>query len=246
LPALQASGEVRTAWVQRVTQDLPENDAVTWVSRVAEMSGESSLAGQVQLAQSSGELGKKGNPKLLSVARQMRSQIGARKDLSPMALAVLGSQAEQTGDFKEAEGFYRRAIAADPAFVVAKNNLAMVLMQHGGDLSEAIKLVEEAIQANPAVPNYYDTLAQVQAKAGETKKAVETIREAVKRDPDAASWRVSLAERLVDAGEKLEAEKTLDAMPVEAVKKDADLGARVKSLRSVLGAGKTPVTSVNR
>jgi tetratricopeptide (TPR) repeat protein len=251
MPALRASDEVRTAWVQRATQDLPLNEAVMWVSRVAEMSGDNSLEGQVQLAQSSGELGKKGNAKLLSVAREIRSQIAARKDLSPLALAVLGSQAEQTGDFAEAEALYRRAIAADSSFVVAKNNLAMVLMQHGGDLKEAIKLVEEAIARNPAMPNYYDTLAQVQAKAGETKKAVETIREAVKRDPEAASWQVSLAERLADAGQNKEAVTTLDAALAksatsEAIKKDPELKQRVESLRSVLGEGKTPVSSVKR
>jgi tetratricopeptide (TPR) repeat protein len=246
-PALQKSDAVRAAWVERAAQDLPVPDAVKWVSRVASMSGENSLAGQVQMAGASTILGKKGNSqKLMDVARKLRAQVAARKDLSPMALAVLGSQAETTNDFKEAEALYRRAIAADGSFAIAKNNLAMVLMQHGGDLAEATSLAEAAVRQDPSLPNFYETLAQVQAKAGEKAKAVETVKQAVLRDPKSPSWQVSLAERLVDAGRNKEALEAINALKPDAVDKDAALAARVQKLKEGLEPTKAPVSSVQR
>jgi tetratricopeptide (TPR) repeat protein len=246
-PALQKSDAVRAAWVERAAQDLPVPDAVKWVSRVASMSGENSLAGQVQMAGASTILGKKGNSqKLMDVARKLRAQVAARKDLSPMALAVLGSQAETTNDFKEAEALYRRAIAADGSFAIAKNNLAMVLLQHGGDLAEATSLAEAAVRQDPSLPNFYETLAQVQAKAGEKAKAVETVKQAVLRDPKSPSWQVSLAERLVDAGRNKEALEAINALKPDAVDKDAALAARVQKLKEGLEPTKAPVSSVQR
>jgi tetratricopeptide (TPR) repeat protein len=243
-PALQKSEAVRTAWIDRVTRDLPVADAVNWVSRVAAMGGDSSVAGQVQLAGVSSALGKKGDSeKLKELSRKLRAKVAERKDLSPMALAVLASQAEGTNDLKEAEALYRRAIAVDPSLAVVKNNLAMLRMQQG-DLKEAISLAEGAIRQDPSLPNFYETLSQVQAKAGDKSKAVDTVKEAVRRDPEHPTWRVSLAERLVDAEQNKEALEVFKALKSAAVDKDPEFKDRMKSLMDVLEPSKVPVSSV--
>jgi tetratricopeptide (TPR) repeat protein len=247
VPVLQKSDAVRRAWLACVERHLPVSAQVAWVSRVAELSGENSLAGQFQLAGASAALGAKANnDELRSYARQLRSQIVQRKDLSPAALAMLASQAEQGKDLEEAEGLYRRAIQADASLAVAKNNLAMVIVQRGGDLTEAAKFVSEAIRSDPSFPNYYDTLASVQAKAGEMTKAVESAREAARCDPEHPEWQVSLAERLVDANDPANASAVL-AKVVKGAKGGMDEGlkGRIEALQKVLN-GKGPVSTVPR
>jgi lipopolysaccharide biosynthesis regulator YciM len=211
LPALQKSEAVRAAWIARAVEDLSVADAVDWVGRVSALSSDNSLAGQVQLAAASTALGQKaGNNQLLATARELRTKMAARTDLSVQALAVLASQAEQDKDLASAEALYRRALAADGSLALVKNNLAMVLAHRGEKLAEAEKLASEAVQSNPGVATFYDTLAQVQFTAGDPRKAAETLRHAASIDPDHLEWQVGLFEMLVNGGQIKEAAKALD------------------------------------
>jgi tetratricopeptide (TPR) repeat protein len=237
LPALRKSEAVRTAWIARAVEDLSIAEAVDWVGQVSALSGgDSSLAGQVQIAAASTALGQKaGNNQLLVTAREFRSKIAARTDLSVQALAVLASQSEQDNDLAAAEALYRRALAADGSLALVKNNLAMVLANRGEKLAEAEKLANEAVQANPGVATFYDTLARVQEKAGDPRKGAETLRRAASIDPDHLEWQVTLVEMLVSGGQIKEATTAL-----------ADLEKAVKTKRQVSDELKAKIAAARK
>jgi tetratricopeptide (TPR) repeat protein len=222
VPALKSSEAVRSAWLARATEDLPVNEAVNWVGRVAQLTGDGSLSAQVQIAAASTAIGQKaGNDQLLETARQVRAKVAARTDLNPQALAVLASQAEQDRDLATAESLYRRALKLDGSLAVLKNNLAMVLANKGRkeDLAEATILATDAVRTNPSVANFYDTLAVVQAKAGQTDQAVATLRKAAAIDPGHLDWQVNLINVLLDGHKTAEARKALSDLDAAAGKR---------------------------
>ncbi len=231
IPALKSSEAVRSQWVQQ-SREMGA-DAVELLTMLGDFASGDSLAGQVQLAGVSTALGQKtGNEALLAVARQLRSKILERKDLSPKALAVLASQAEEDKDLAGAEALYRRALAGDGTFAVVKNNLAMVIGRRGGDLGEAMSLVKDAISAEPKLPNFYDTLARLHAIAGETDKAVELFRKAASLDPDHPIWQSNVVEVLADAKRLPEASKALGELEAAAKgRDDPELKERIEALR---------------
>jgi tetratricopeptide (TPR) repeat protein len=240
-PLLQKGDAVRLAWLACVQRYLPFSAQVAAVLRLTELNDEGSAAWQFQLAGAATSLGVN-DARLQAIARQLVAKLVARNDLTPTALAVLASLGERDGNLEQAEALYRKAIAADSTVAVAKNNLAMVIVQRNGDLAEAAKLASDAIASDPSFPNYYDTLARVQAKAGETTKAVETVREATRRDPEHPEWQVSLAERLVEANDPANASAVLGKL--KGAMSD-ELKGRIEALQKVLN-GKGPVSTVPR
>ncbi len=244
-PLLQKGDALRLAWLAAVQRYLPLSAQVAAVLHLTELKDEGSAAWQFQLAGAATSLGVN-DAALQANAKRLLAKLVARNDLTPTALAILASLREREGNLEQAETLYRKAIAADGGLAVAKNNLAMMIVQRNGDLAEAAKLASEAIRSDPSFPNYYDTLARVQAKAGETAKAVETVREATRRDPEHPEWQVSLAERLVDANETESAAAVL-AKVVKGGKTvdDKDLMGRIEALQKVLN-GKGPVSTVPR
>ena len=66
--------------------------------------------------------------------------------------------------------------------------------------------------------NFYDTLAQVQVKAGEADKAADTLRKAAAIDPDHLDWQVNLVQVLIGAGRSSEAAKAMADLDAAAGK----------------------------
>ncbi len=72
--------------------------------------------------------------------------------------SALGGAYEATGDWKEAEACYRRALGLRADFGPAANNLAYLMLEHGGDLNVALSLAQTARRNMPGLPNTADTL----------------------------------------------------------------------------------------
>lgn len=124
-------------------------------------------------------------------------------DLDAEDWAVVGSMSHDAGDLDGSERAYRRALREGDARPEVKNNLAMVLLEKG-DLDEALRLAEEAVEAAPN-PWFLDTLARVHAARGEGQKAVAAARRAAD-SPDAGPWfRLRLGRALAAAGQAEEA-----------------------------------------
>lgn len=90
------------------------------------------------------------------------------------------------GRQKDAENLYRKAIAANPADVMALNNLAWMLAQTGGDADEALRLIDRAIGVVRFNPALFDTRAVVQIARQEPHRAIVDLNRAIdaRRDPN--------------------------------------------------------------
>ena len=82
---------------------------------------------------------------------------------------------------------YRKALAQDENAVFAANNLAWLYAVYGkGNLDEAVRLAQSAVQMNPEVPSFADTLGWVYYKKGLYGAAAEQLKKAVTVDEAAA------------------------------------------------------------
>src|SRR5436305_4261531 len=83
---------------------------------------------------------------------------------------------------------YRKALAHDENAVFAANNLAWLYAVHPGkgNLDEAVRLAQSAVQASPGVPSFVDTLGWVYYKKGLYGAAAEQLKKAVTVDEEAS------------------------------------------------------------
>ena len=82
---------------------------------------------------------------------------------------------------------YRKALARDENSVFAANNLAWLYAVYGkGNMDEAVRLAQTAVQSNPGVPSFADTLGWVYYKKGLYGAAAEQLKKAVSVDEEAA------------------------------------------------------------
>jgi tetratricopeptide (TPR) repeat protein len=109
---------------------------------------------------------------------------------------------------------YRKALSLRAEDVFASNNLAWNYAEHGkGNLDEAVRLAQLAVQRQPEEAGFADTLGWVYFKKGLHAAAVEQLQKAVTktaaRGDDAALYRLHLAQALAAAGRKAEARQQL-------------------------------------
>ena len=111
----------------------------------------------------------------------------------------------------------------DPELAVAKNNLAYLIAETGGNLDRALDLAQEAKELLPDNPNAADTLGWVLYKKQSHDAAIGYLREAVRGmepdDPQLPIVRQHLALAYQAAGDLKSAREVLD----EAI---ADIEAR--------------------
>ncbi len=92
---------------------------------------------------------------------------------------VVGSLNEMEGKTAVAIERYEEAIRLSPELAVAKNNLAYLLAEQGGNLDRALDLAQEAKALLPDNPNAADTLGWVLYKKDVPSAAIDYLREAV-------------------------------------------------------------------
>lgn len=92
---------------------------------------------------------------------------------------MVGTLYEMSGLQLKAIERYGQALDLDPNLAPAKNNLAYLLADTGGDLDRALKLAQEAKEQIPEDPSVADTLGWVLYKKGIPSAAIIYLREAV-------------------------------------------------------------------
>jgi tetratricopeptide (TPR) repeat protein len=115
---------------------------------------------------------------------------------------------------------YKKALAQDQNAVFAANNLAWLYAIHGkGNLDEAVRLAQSAVQASPEVPSFVDTLGWVYYKKGLYGPAAEQLKKAIAVDETAArrnnssptpTYRYHLGVTLAAKGEKAAARREIE------------------------------------
>ena len=123
----------------------------------------------------------------------------------------LGQIYEGKGDFVKARACYEKSLAANPENVTAKNNLAWIYAEHGGNIDVALKLAEEAKEKAPNDPNIADTLGWIYVKKGSYEAAVQSLRDSVAKEPNNASYLYHLGTAYYKLGRPSEARRELEA-----------------------------------
>src|SRR5205823_3291861 len=79
---------------------------------------------------------------------------------------------QQRGDTAKAQDVYTKALAINPRFAPAANNLAWIYAHEGGDKEKALQLAQTAKEAAPDDPHISDTLGWILYKRGVYQRAL--------------------------------------------------------------------------
>ncbi len=142
------------------------------------------------------------------------------KKPSAALFTLIGMLEEARGQVSEAEKNYRRALEITPETPIAANNLAWLIADGGqGNLDEALRLAQSAVNKNSAVAGYYDTLGWIYFKKGLYSPAVEQLKKAVALDDADARrtgaapnpvYRLRLGTALASTGDRFSARKEVE------------------------------------
>jgi tetratricopeptide (TPR) repeat protein len=115
------------------------------------------------------------------------TRIVERRPDNASAYTLIGMLEMNRQNIDAAIDSYRKALAKDENAVFAANNLAWLYAEYGkGNMDEAVRLAQSAVQANPGVPSFSDTLGWVYYKKGLYGAAAEQLRKAIDIDEVAA------------------------------------------------------------
>lgn len=142
-------------------------------------------------------------------------------DIRPTAEAqtMLGILEDARGNSTGAESAYRRALELRPNAPIAANNLAWLIAENQGNLDEALQLATLAVNQNPSVAGFYDTLGWIYLQKGLPLPAAEQLRKAIALDEsnarrtgaaETAGYRVRLGMALAKAGDRDRARRELE------------------------------------
>lgn len=120
----------------------------------------------------------------------------------------LAGEAVLKGEWPRAERLFAELVDQDPGNAGALNNLAWVLGKQGKP--DAAEWARKAVKLRPREANYWDTLASLQASAGQMGAAIESEKKAIALDPGVPQQRLTLAEMLIKNGDRQLAKKELD------------------------------------
>ncbi len=102
------------------------------------------------------------------------------KKPSASVYVLLGILEEAGNNFAEAEKHYRKSLEIAPDSPIAANNLAWLIAEHNsGNLDEALRLAQTAVNQNQKTAEFYDTLGWVYFKKGLYSPAIEQMKKAV-------------------------------------------------------------------
>jgi tetratricopeptide (TPR) repeat protein len=124
----------------------------------------------------------------IDLAYSAFQQLAQRSPSTGFVRMRLGQLEEQMGQWQVAEKSYQQAIALDPNNAAAKNNLAWLYVQHGGDLDMALKLAQEAKEVFPQDAHIADTLGWILAQKGAYETAEENFKLSVEKNPSSPTY----------------------------------------------------------
>jgi tetratricopeptide (TPR) repeat protein len=118
---------------------------------------------------------------------------------------------ELRGAVPQAREAYEKALALNPRFVPAANNLAWLYTEHGGDRARALKLAQMARELSPDDPRITDTLGWILYRQGAHERALELLKESAGKLPDNPQVQYHLGMAHARLGDTASARKALAA-----------------------------------
>jgi tetratricopeptide (TPR) repeat protein len=116
-------------------------------------------------------------------------------ELSPRDVRLqiaLGAIYERAGNWQQAESTYQKVLTIDAENALASNNLAYLLLEHGGSPNVALTLAQTAHRGLPNLPNSADTLGWAYFNNGGYSVAAPLLEGAVKATPNNQAYRYHL------------------------------------------------------
>jgi tetratricopeptide (TPR) repeat protein len=153
-------------------------------------------------------------------AIQEYQKIVERRPENAAAYTLIGMLEMNRQNIDAAVDYYRKALARDDNAIFAANNLAWLYAVYGkGNMDEAVRLAQTAVQANPEIPSFVDTLGWVYYKKGLYGAAAEQLKKAVSVDETLArkgnivpspTYRFHLGVALAAKGDKAGARREIE------------------------------------
>jgi len=190
------------AKVQSVVESSPTSANATLLGKLYIENKQANLAeSALQKAQ---ELDSK-NADAIYLLYQLKVARGARDEASalvsdavqkgtndPRLYTVYGMGLEGRGDWQSAEAAYKKALGFQPEDAMAANNLAYLLLEHGGDPNLALSLAQTARRGMPKAGATADTLAWASYHVGAYDTARKLLEEAAAEQPGNATYQYHL------------------------------------------------------
>lgn len=176
----------------------------------------------------------KQNVKAVILLAELQAARGARDqailtfqhaiDLSPNNVSLqvaLGSLHESSGNWQLAQTIYQKVLSTQPDNALAANNLAYIMLEHGGSVNLALNLAQTARRGLPDSPNTADTLGWAYYQNGAYSVAAPLLEEAVNKISDNMTYRYHLGityQKLNDnARARAQFEKIIGMNPKSAI-----------------------------
>ena len=118
----------------------------------------------------------------------------------PLVNLWLGNIEEMQGAHTDALEHFRKAVQANPQSAQAANNLAYLTADSGGNLEEALKYAQKAVELAPNHAAYSDTLGWILYRKGVYPTSVQYLEKA-SSDPGNVIWKYHLAMAYAKAGD---------------------------------------------
>src|SRR6478672_7259163 len=133
-----------------------------------------------------------------TASRPLAATAAAKGRADVAGLLSAGLEHHRAGRLAEAEGYYRRVLAAEPNQADAMHLLGVVAHQFGRHES-AVELIRRALQQN-GQPNYFFSLGIVFHNHCKLDEAVAAYRQAIRIKPDYAEVHLNLGNALKERG----------------------------------------------
>jgi tetratricopeptide (TPR) repeat protein len=160
------------------------------------------------------------------------------------AAYLRGRVAERRARPDEAERSYQAALALDPNFTEARNDLGL-LRERQGRHDEALAEFRRVVEIDPEFGEAYNNIGIVLRGRGETDAAADAFRRAIRATPGFAGAYSNLALLLEDRKEFAEAEKLL-RQAVQHAPSDADIRSNLGALLHLVGRDEEAVRELER
>jgi len=125
-------------------------------------------------------------------------------------VGALAAVYDASGKSKEALASYNQALKLDPQNAYMMNNAAYLMARSGGDLDEALRLVQMARRQLPDVDEVLDTLGWIYLKKELVESACQVYQDLIEKVRTNPTFRYHYALALAQKGDKAAALEQLD------------------------------------
>lgn len=134
-------------------------------------------------------------------------------DSDPRALQLYVAEAllfESRGDWQKAQDLYQRALEIQPDYPAAANNLAYLMLEHGGNINVALSLAQTGRRGLPNAPSTADTLGWAYYHQGVYNAAIDMLQLAVRAEPTNPNYHYHLGMAYEKSNDYAKAKKQLE------------------------------------